>query len=179
MAAVTGQPELGNTPAYQGKLTGLLGQRDPVDVLKSTPDFVTKLAQTNSREKLCTRPYAGKWTPTEIMGHLVDAEWVFGYRVRLILCEEKPVIQSMDQELWVVGQKYNEQPPLMLAEHFRSLRGVNLSLYERLSPSECARVGRHAERGEESLGLMLRMHAGHDLSHIDQLTRYVAAISAT
>jgi hypothetical protein len=34
----------------------------------------------------------------------------------------------------------------------------------------------HNERGPESLGLMLCMNAGHDLSHIDQLTRYLAAI---
>ena len=37
-------------------------------------------------------------------------------------------------------------------------------------------MGLHAERGEEKLGFMLRMNAGHDLSHIDQIRRYIAAL---
>ncbi len=37
------------------------------------------------------------------------------------------------------------------------------------------RLGLRAERGPESLRTMLRMHAGHDLLHLGQITRYLAA----
>jgi len=43
-------------------------------------------------------------------------------------------------------------------------------------PADVQRTGQHNERGPESLGVMLRMLAGHDLSHRDQLTQYVQAI---
>jgi hypothetical protein len=36
--------------------------------------------------------------------------------------------------------------------------------------------GRHNERGAESLAVMLRMQAGHDLSHLNQIDRYLCAI---
>lgn len=168
--------ERGNTKAYQDKLLGLLGKREPLEVLAETPAVIARVVAEQRVETLRTRPFPGKWTPLEIIGHLCDAEWVYGYRTRLIACEERPAITSMDQDLWVAGQRYNEYEPRELAENFAALRRANLALFRRLSPAELSRAGVHAERGEEQLGLMRRMHAGHDLSHIDQITRYIAAV---
>jgi hypothetical protein len=47
-----------------------------------------------------------------------------------------------------------------------------------MTAAELARVGVHNERGPESLELMRRMSAGHDLSHVDQIGRYVAAVKS-
>jgi hypothetical protein len=38
------------------------------------------------------------------------------------------------------------------------------------------RTGEHNERGPESLDVMLRLLAGHDLSHLSQIARYVQAV---
>lgn len=168
--------ERGNSRAYADKLMGLLGARDPLDVLTRTPDVVGELVRAHPRETLARRPFEGKWTPCEIVGHLCDAEWVYGYRIRLVLCEPEPTIDSMDQDLWVAGQKYNQRDPRELAAQFASLRGANLAVWRGLSAEDLARGGRHAQRGRETLGVMLRMNAGHDLSHLDQLRRYLAAL---
>ncbi|MCG3125782.1 MAG: hypothetical protein CHACPFDD_00609 [Phycisphaerae bacterium] len=167
--------ERGNTKTYQDKLLGLLGSREPLDVLAETPAVIARLVAMHPADTLRKRPFPGKWTPLEIIGHLCDAEWVYGYRTRLIACEERPAITSMDQDLWVAGQRYNEYDPRELAETFAGLRRANLALFRRLSQADLKRAGLHAERGEEPLELMRKMHAGHDLSHIDQITRYVAA----
>ncbi len=168
--------EAGDSPAYQNKLLGLLGDRDPIEVMSKTPVFIRRVVAENAAATLRARPFAGKWTPLEIIGHLVDTEWVYGYRIRLILCEDKPTILGMDQDLWVARQRYNEREPRELAEQYALLRETNLRVWHAMGPAELARVGRHNERGEESLGLMLKMEAGHDLSHIDQITRYIAAV---
>ena len=60
--------------------------------------------------------------------------------------------------------------------HEPEIRQFNLALWGRMSAADLQRAGQHNERGPESLGVMLRMLAGHDLSHRDQLTRYVQAI---
>lgn len=176
MASSTSTVELGNTAAYQDKLIGQLGGRDPIEVLGKTPDAMDRFVADNDAATLRARPFPGKWTPLEIIGHLIDAEYLFAYRVRLILCENSPVIQSMDQELWVTGQRYNERDPVELAADFRALRKINVGLWRSMRPEDLKKFGRHAERGDESLQTMLLMHAGHDLSHIDQITRYLAAI---
>jgi hypothetical protein len=101
---------------------------------------------------------------------------VYGYRVRLILCEDNPTILGMNQDLWVAGQRHNEREPLELVEMFRTIRQFNLALSKRMSPADLKRTGQHNERGPEPLEVMWRMLAGHDLSHLDQITRYIQAV---
>ena len=73
-------------------------------------------------------------------------------------------------------QRHNEREPSELVEMFRTMRQFNLGLWKRMSPADLRRNGQHNERGPESLGVMLRMMAGHDLSHLDQIARYIQAV---
>ena len=97
--------------AYRRKLDGFLGNRDPFTVLSQTADTLARIVADAPAKLLRTRPFPGKWTPNEIIGHLTDSEWVYGFRTRLILCEDKPTILGMDQDLWVAGQRHNDREP--------------------------------------------------------------------
>ncbi len=168
--------ELHNPKGYQEKLSGLSGGRNPIDVLAQTPEVLAKIVADHSAAEMRTRPFEGKWTPLEVLGHLADSEWVFGYRIRTILCDERPRIIGMDQERWVARLRHNDAEPAEVLRMFTELRRFNLVLWRRMTAADLERCGEHAERGPESLGLMLRMEAGHDLSHIDQIRRYLAAV---
>jgi DinB superfamily len=161
---------------YRENLFRLLGDREPLEVMAQTTAALADVVRVNSATVLRTRPFEGKWTPNEVIGHLVDGEWVYGYRLRLILCEDDPAIVGTRQDAWVAGQRHNERQPAELVDIFRMLRQFNLASWQRLSPADLRRTGRHNERGSESLAVMLRMMAGHDLSHLDQIGRYVQAI---
>lgn len=178
MALTANRIEVQDPSGYIAKLLGLLGQRDPLKVLGQTPDVLRQIVAAHPAAAFHARPFEGKWTPCEILGHLLDTEVVFGFRVRHILAEDRPTIIGMDQELWVAAQKYNEREPRELVEAFAAFRGENLRLWRRITPDQLQREGRHSERGNESLGLMLKMEAGHDLSHIDQIDRYIAAVKS-
>jgi hypothetical protein len=162
--------------AYREKMFKLLGDRNPLEVLAQTASTMADIVRKHSAAVLRSRPFDGKWTPNEVIGHLADSEWVYGYRLRLILCEDNPTILGMNQDLWVAGQRHNEREPSELVEMFRTMRQLNLALWQRMSPTDLKRTGQHNERGPESLGVMLRMLAGHDLSHLDQMTRYIQAV---
>ena len=162
--------------AYREKMYRLLGDRNPLEVLAQTASRLAEIARTHSATALRTRPFEGKWTPNEVIGHLADSEWVYGYRLRLILCEDSPTILGMNQDLWVAGQGHNQREPSELVEVFRTMRQLNLALWKRMSPADLERTGQHNERGPESLGVMLRMLAGHDLSHLEQIARYLQAV---
>ena len=159
--------------AYRKKMDNLIGSRDPVEILSQTADILRQVVDTHTAEEMRSRPFEGKWTPNEIIGHLLDAEWVYGFRMRLVLCEASPTILGMDQELWVTGQQHNEREPTELLDAFHNLRVCNLTLWKQMTPADLQRTGQHNERGPESFGTMLRMCAGHDLSHIDHIHRYL------
>ena len=162
--------------AYRDKMFNLLGDRNPLDVLAQTETTLTDIVDKHPASLLRTRPFEGKWTPNEVIGHLTDSEWVYGYRLRLILCEGDPTILGTNQDSWVEGLRHNESEPSELVEVFRVLRQFNLTLWRRTTSADLERTGQHNERGRESLGVMLRLLAGHDLSHLDQIRRYIQAV---
>jgi hypothetical protein len=161
---------------YRENLLALVNDRDPIDGLSQTPSTLDDIVRRHSATVLRTRPFEGKWTPNEIIGHLVDGEWVAGYRLRLILSEEDAPVVGTRQDAWVLRQRHNDREPFEHAETFRRLRQFNVTVWRQLSPADLMRTGRHNERGTESLAVMLRMQAGHDLSHLNQIDRYVRAI---
>lgn len=167
---------LGNTVAYREGLIARLGGRERFQILHSTGDEIRRLIGPQKDAALRTRPFEGKWTPVEILGHLVDAEILFALRTRTILCDRNPRFVPIDQNRWVAAQKHKERSAADLLEEFGALRAMNLRLWRSLSAKELLRSAMHPERGEESLDEMITMLAGHDLSHLDQLERYLKAI---
>ncbi len=178
MTAAQAGPSMSPSQAYREKMFNLLANRDPLEVLAQTASALADIVgkHKHSPTVLRTRPFEGKWTPNEIIGHLTDSEWVYGYRLRLILSENDPAILGTQQDSWVAGLRHNEREPSELVEIFRVLRSLNSAVWRRTSPEDLKRAGQHNERGPESLGVMLRLLAGHDLSHLAQITRYIQAI---
>jgi hypothetical protein len=178
MAAAEKVVEGMGAEAYRARVLALLGGRDPLEVLAETPAILDRLVQANPAGILRARPFPGKWTGNEIIGHLLDSEWTYGFRIRLVLSEERPAIIGIDQDLWVAGHRHNEREPALLAEMFAALRRCTLDLWRRMGPAELERAGLHNERGPETLGLMQRMIAGHDLAHLAQIERTLKAAAS-
>ena len=176
MASPQAGTSLSDAQRYRENLFNLLGDQNPLDLLQRTASTLADIVRNHSAAVLRTRTVEGKWTPNEIIGHLADGEWVYGYRLRLILCEDNPTLLGTNQDLWVAGQEQNDSAPSEHVEMFRTMREFNLALWKRTSPSDLQRTGLHNERGPESLAVMLRMMAGHDLSHLDQIDRYVRVV---
>ena len=163
---------------YRENLFNLLAGRDPIEVLGQTASALADIVARHPVEVLRRRAIPGKWTPNEIIGHLTDGEWVYGYRLRLILGEDEPPILGFRQDSWVASLRHNEREPSELVEIFRTLRALNLSVWRGMSPEDWQRRGQHNERGAESLAAMLQLLAGHDLSHLDQISRYIQALES-
>ena len=163
---------------YREKLFSLLAGRDPIEVLGKTAFCLADIVAGHPAEVLRGRAIQGKWTPNEIIGHLTDSEWVYGYRLRLVLSEDEPAILGFRQDAWVASLRHNEREPSELVEIFRTLRLLNLPVWTRMSPEDLQRSGQHNERGAESLAVILQLLAGHDLSHLDQISRYIQALES-
>ena len=160
-----------NATAYIAAVLGLVGDRDPMQVLRQTPDALSRTLDTLS-EELVGRPEApGKWSVGQVLHHLADTELAWAYRLRMVLAHDRPTLTAYDQDLWAARLRYNEGRAEEALERFGVLRRSNLHLLEQASAADLQRVGVHVERGEESVAHMVRLNAGHDLLHLRQVDR--------
>ena len=160
---------------YVRALLDLLGDRDPLEVLGELDGWLDRRLR-DVPEAALRRPEApGKWSGADVVQHLADSELVLGFRMRMILTEDRPPIQGYDQDRWATVLRYPTVPLAESRAQLRTLRTANLRLFRHLGPGELERVGLHAERGPESLGHLLRLMAGHDLVHRRQIDRVLTA----
>jgi uncharacterized damage-inducible protein DinB len=164
--------------AYVAGLFAALGSRDPLDVLREGPAAFRQAVAGLSPAQLTTPERAGKWSVLQVVQHLADSELVVGFRVRMVLTHDRPMLPGYDQDLWAERLRYQESDLETALGDFATLRRGNLRLLERATPADRQRVMNHSERGEESLDHLIHMFAGHDLVHRRQIARIRAAIGA-
>src|SRR6266850_2359715 len=162
--------------AYVDAILELLGDRDPMAVLRETPSALPRAIAGLSPQQLRQPEAPGKWSIGQILQHLADSDVVWAWRMRVILAQDRPPITGYDQDLWAERLHYDEMNPSDALLTFATLRRSNLWLLERASPADLKRVGVHAERGEESLEHLRKLYAGHDLLHLRQIERVRAAV---
>ncbi|HYC30897.1 MAG TPA: DinB family protein [Gemmatimonadales bacterium] len=162
-------------PAYVRALLDLLGPREPLEVLSELVPWLERRLHDAPAARLARPEAPGKWSVAEVLQHLADTEMVYGVRGRLVLSEPEPPIQGFDQDRWAVLFRYREVDAGAALARLSALRAANLAVWRPLGPAELARVGLHSERGPESLALMLRLMAAHDLVHRRQIDRILSA----
>jgi len=164
------------TAAYVAALLQLLGNNDPVTILRDTPVALQRFLETVPMEIVTTPEAPDKWSIRDVIQHLADSELVGGFRLRMIVAHDRPALAGYDQDLWASRLRYCDVSVTDALEQFTALRRPNLRIWQRLSRTDLARVGLHSERGEESLEHLRQLYAGHDLLHLRQLERIRATL---
>lgn len=163
--------------AYTAAILGLLAEQKPLAVLKQTKSKLRRAVVRLSTRQLRKREAPGKWSIAHVLQHLVDSEIVWSWRMRLILAQDRPPLTGYDQDLWADRLGYETADAARAITEFGVLRDANLRLLTRAKPEDLARVGIHSERGEESISHLMKLYAGHDILHLNQIARIRKAIS--
>ena len=163
---------------YATAVLDLVGGREPISVLRETPAAAARAIEGLLPAQLKKPEAPGKWSIAQVLQHLADSDLVWGWRMRLILAQDRPVLTGYDQDLWADRLHYAEADPAQALETLRVLRRGNLALIDRATPDDLKRVGVHSERGEESAGYLIGLYAGHDLLHLRQLDRIIAGLKS-
>ncbi len=160
---------------YVRRILGYVGGQDPLSIQVRTAKELERLIEGASASRLHQRPAAGKWSVAEILAHLADAEIVASWRIRAILGAPGTPLQAFDQDAWVTAGHYERRDPRKSLALFRVLREANVALFQTLTPEQWKHHGMHAERGVETVEHLLRLFAGHDLNHTQQVEQILAS----
>ena len=93
--------------------------------------------------------------------------------MRMILSQNGTPIQAFDQDMWANTFNYLQRDSKSSMETFRALRENNLALLKSVPKNLWENYGMHQERGKESIAHIVRMFAGHDLNHLQQIEKIV------
>jgi hypothetical protein len=141
----------------------------PLEVLAHAPERITRLIAGVPLERMGKRPAPGTLSVTEILAHLADAEFVQGFRIRLILGASGTSIQGFDQDAWATCADYASHNPTLSFEAYRVTRERTTLLLKDLTEEMWKRFGMHSERGKETVRRVSEMMVGHDINHIRQI----------
>ena len=76
-----------------------LNREEAFQVLRKTSDTLRLLLEDTAPESF-QKEASGQWSPRQILIHMVDTEYAYGFRYRFIMAEKEPVITPYDQEDW-------------------------------------------------------------------------------
>lgn len=159
---------------YIQRISGYTEGKQPLAIQAATAKRLARLIAGVSPARLRKRPAPDKWSVNEILAHLAEAEIVGSFRMRLILGAPGTPIVAFDQDVWVISGHYEKRDPRKSLEQFRILREANLALLKSLTPEQWKHFGMHSERGQETIEHTVRMFAGHDINHLQQVERILA-----
>jgi hypothetical protein len=94
---------------YAGAVLELVGGREPIEVLRETPKALNRAVAGLTAAALRTVEAPGKWSIAHVLRHLADSEVVWGWRMRLILAQDRPPITGYDQDLWADRLHYADR----------------------------------------------------------------------
>jgi len=145
-----------------------------VERLKATPRDLVSLTSGVSAAALARRPAPREWSAGMVLAHLADAELVYGFRIKMILTEDRPLLVPYDENAWTERFSRVDDDVRDVLARWRLLREHHLRLFESLEDSEWRRAGVHSQRGEMSVRQVASLMAEHDRGHLDQLRRALA-----
>ncbi len=106
-----------------------------------------------------------KWTVAEVIGHLIDAERVFSFRIMSIARGEQGALPGFDQNAYVVEGRFNQRDSESLIEEFTALRAANLALINSLDDTAAHKEG-NANEVNMSISTIVYIMAGHVRHHM-------------
>jgi hypothetical protein len=135
-------------------------------------DFVSRLllAIHGISEDDLGRPEApGKWSILDVIAHLGDFEQLIHWRLRMALGQEAPQLPQFDQE--ALTASHRGEPMATLVERLSFERRTNLTLLDRLTPAENARLGIHPHYGTLTVRELADRAQQHQEKHLRQIER--------
>lgn len=157
-----------NATSFQSRYIQAVTGEDALKNLRENFSIVENFYKNMPAEKLHFRYAEGKWTPIEVLGHIIDTEIILAYRALCIARGEKQSLPGFEEEDYVKATNFEKQSLRNLLLHYKAVRKANILLFKTFSQKEMKRIGK-ANNINYSARAMVWLIAGHELHHLNIL----------
>jgi uncharacterized damage-inducible protein DinB len=159
------RPEAGEYPAHFETYLAKLPPGELLDLLEAQWEELGCLLEELDDAAADHRYAEGKWSVKEVLGHLLDAERIFAYRLLRIARGDTTPLSGWEEDAFVAGANFGARPLESLLEEYDLVRGHTLALLRGLDPSGFARMGT-ANGKAVSARAIAWVIAGHERHHM-------------
>lgn len=135
-----------------------------LEILETGWAKTAALLGTVSPEKETWAYAPGKWTVREVVGHMIDAERVFGFRALWFARGETSALPSMDQDEFARASRAGRIELAELIDEMAATRTSHLAMLRALDDEALARSG-EASGARVSVRALVAIMAGHEIHH--------------
>lgn len=159
------RPAPGEYDEFYSGYIGHVPDGDIIDVLRNQRQELGELISRVPDDRVDYRYAPGKWTTREVIGHVIDTEWVFVYRALWLARAVPTPLPGMDQDEFMAGANFSTRPLTALANEHRGLRTAAIELFESFDEDIMDRTG-IASGVEFTVRALVHIIAGHVYHHM-------------
>lgn len=124
-----------------------------------------------TEEELRFKPAPDKWSIHQILIHVTDSEVSSTSRLKRVLAEDEPMLNSFDQDAWANKLGYDLLDRDEYVMLFKILRSSMQPILANLTREQSERVGVYPDQGRFTFKQFLYYRVEHIRSHIAQIER--------
>lgn len=165
MSVTMRRPGAGEYAPYYETYIGKVTETDVLAALRSQRDDTLAVMRRLPADRVDYRYAPGKWTVREVLGHVVDMEWVFTARALHFARAVPGGLPGVEQDDVMKVVDFAARPWLSLVDQYQHLREANLLFFDSLDDAAWNRAGIASER-EFTVRALAYIIAGHDRHHL-------------
>lgn len=167
------KPDPSEYAPYYERYISLVTDDDVKNTLAAQPAQLRKIFGEIGEERGSFAYETGKWTIKELLGHIIDGERMFAYRVLRISRGDVTPIEGFEQDGYIENARSNERSLADLLDEFELLRVANTLMFNHFNDADWQRVG-VASDNRVSVRALAYIMAGHVTHHVNILNeRYL------
>lgn len=152
---------------YQPYIDAVNGD-DLIKELQNSGKELVKFYQELPEDKWNYSYDVDKWTPLDILLHLIDSERIFCYRALRFSRGDTTNLSGFDHNQYVINAEATNRSFDSLIKEFKSVRSGSVSLFQNMTETDIAKVGMANNNltSCRALGFVIVGHTNHHVNVI-------------
>ncbi|HVG25365.1 MAG TPA: DinB family protein [Thermoanaerobaculia bacterium] len=146
----------------------LVAEEDILSAMEQQSSATQKLLASLDEARVAHRYAEGKWSIKEVIGHMVDAERIIGYRALAVARGDTQPLPGFDEQQYVANAGFDAWKLGDLSEEYALVRRSNIVFFKNLHPDAWDRRGTANEHPVSVRGLAYVI-VGHERHHLNVL----------
>lgn len=159
------KPQEGDFSEFYRQYIDLVEHDNHQAALKDNHKRILKFLKNLPKDQRNFRYAEGKWTPKEIVLHLLDAERVFAYRALRFCRGDETELSGYDHNAYVAPAKADDRKWKSVIQEYDAVRNATMALFRNMPKGVLDRGGvcNGAHQTVRAIGYII---AGHELHHM-------------